>query len=66
MKDELEEDYTRVKEESLKVPRLQKQIEALQNELEISKTKVSRLSLLIVTEVFREKKSKSSKMSYAS
>ena len=56
LKDELEEDYTRVKEEAQKVPRLQKQLEALQDSLEISKTKVSCLSLLILTEDIRAKK----------
>ena len=41
MKDELEENYSKAREESQKVPKLMQQVESLQNALEVSKTKVS-------------------------
>ena len=41
LKDELEQDYLKAKEESAKVPKLLQQIEQLQNTVEVNKTKVS-------------------------
>jgi len=41
LKDELEENYSKAREESQKVPKLMQQVESLQNALEVSKTKVS-------------------------
>ena len=41
LKDELEEHYSKAREESQKVPKLMQQVESLQNALEASKAKVS-------------------------
>ena len=41
LKDELEEQYSKAREESQKVPKLMQQVESLQNALELSKAKVS-------------------------
>ena len=59
LKDELEEHYSKAREESQKVPKLMQQVESLQNALEASKAKVSDLQYFLEQRSigsFREKK----------
>jgi hypothetical protein len=64
-KDELEEHYSKAREESQKVPKLMKQIESLQNALEVSKAKVSFLQYFLEHRsiVFLERRNKNPRRS---
>jgi len=46
LKDELEENYSKAREESQKVPKLMHQVDSLQNALEVSKTKAEEIKIL--------------------